>query len=82
MVEQFIAAGWGGPLFLEQTEKDCWHIDLAAINRWQLLQIGLSDFNIEMDSWCTCCRDDLFYSYRRDLGNTGRMIGFASIKAG
>ncbi len=47
------------------------HMDLKGINRRLLERAGAG--KIYMSSLCTFCRDDLFYSYRRDGGITGRM---------
>ena len=45
--------------------------DLWEISRWQLMQAGLQEENIEVAGLCTRCRTDLFYSYRAE-GRTGR----------
>jgi YfiH family protein len=52
--------------------------DLWAANRAQLLAAGLSAGNIECAAVCTLCRNDVFYSYRRegpDCGHFGLMAG-------
>ncbi len=46
--------------------------DLPEANRLLLLQAGLSPHHIEMSGLCTYCRDDLFFSYRKSGGRTGR----------
>jgi len=76
---QFAGGGWDNPAFLEPSERGGWHLDLAAINLAQLLGAGIREDNLAAANWCTACRPDLFYSYRRDRGMTGRMIGFISI---
>ena len=48
--------------------------DIAAINRLQLLQAGLLPENIESLNQCTACHPELFFSHRRDKGNTGRHL--------
>src|SRR5512143_3294444 len=53
--------------------NDRWNLDLARLNRRELLQAGLHEVNVYSFGLCTCCRADLFYSYRRD-GRTGRML--------
>ena len=50
---------------------------LSEINRRQLLRFGLPPHQIEVDSRCTFETDDLFYSYRRDGADAGRMATFA-----
>jgi hypothetical protein len=57
-------------------------VDLVEANRLQLLGAGLSEANIEILDFCTCCRSDLFYSFRRDHGVTGRHQAFISLRAG
>ncbi len=47
------------------------HLNLKNINKKLLLRAGIK--NIEISGLCTSCRKDLFYSYRRDKGKTGRM---------
>jgi YfiH family protein len=53
-------------------EKKC--VDVAAANRAQLEEVGLLGTNIDRVDLCTRCREDLFFSYRRDGANAGRMI--------
>ena len=47
------------------------HFDLWKLSRWQLLEEGIKEDNIEVAGICTKCRTDLFYSYRSE-GVTGR----------
>lgn len=51
----------------------------GAIYR-QLLQQGLAEKNIERDLTCTHCAQDLYYSYRRDGQNSGRMMGVIGLR--
>ncbi len=76
---QFCAAGWDDPAYLEPSEDGGWKLDLSAINAGQILGAGVKEENLVRNNWCTCCNPDLFYSYRRDKGVTGRMIGFIAI---
>jgi len=77
---QFQAAGWDEPAYLEAVEGNKWKLDLMAINFDQLKQAGVNQENLFKSSWCTSCNPNLFYSYRRDRGETGRMIGFIALK--
>lgn len=54
-------------------------IDLKSVNRELLKAAGLKDENIYVHDICTACEKDLFYSYRRDRGDTGRMAALAFI---
>lgn len=51
-------------------------LDLPALNRWQATQLGVSHSNIFLSKFCTRCRLDLFYSYRGEGKNSGRLISF------
>ena len=56
--------------------------DLAAMNRHQLLQAGISQSNIELlangTSACTCCNAQNFFSYRRDGKASGRHLAIVA----
>jgi len=49
-----------------------WHLDLRTAIRRQLIELGVPADHIAIVPYCTSCRADLFFSYRRD-GVTGRM---------
>jgi copper oxidase (laccase) domain-containing protein len=53
--------------------------DLKDTIRQELLLLGVPAGQIQVCELCTCCRSDLFYSYRRDNGDTGRMGAFISL---
>ncbi|MDR2443923.1 MAG: polyphenol oxidase family protein [Deltaproteobacteria bacterium] len=57
------------------TEKP-FHFDFPAISRYQLVQAGMREENIEFSGLCTKCSPD-FYSYRR--GDTGRFAVVAGV---
>jgi YfiH family protein len=52
-------------------------IDLFKANREQLLAVGVEGERIHTSPFCTMCRNDLFFSYRREkyvLGKVGRLM--------
>ncbi len=51
-------------------------IDLAAINRRQLLDAGVTEARIDLLGGCTKCDAHLFHSYRRDQLAAGRMVSY------
>ena len=51
---------------------DRWMFDLAGANLLQLDAAGIRRSHISLSPHCTSCRDDLFYSHRRDGEKTGR----------
>ncbi len=56
-----------------------WQLDLGQSCRLQLAAAGLTGARVEAAEECTCCHRELFFSYRRDHGQTGRQIGFISL---
>lgn len=55
------------------------NLNLAEANRTQLLAAGLTEDHIEASSLCTKCRQDLFFSYRREGSAAGRMLSVIGI---
>lgn len=54
-------------------------LDLRKANRAQLLDVGLFAENISISDLCTACRRDLFFSYRKEAGITGRLLSVIGI---
>jgi polyphenol oxidase len=54
-------------------------LDLVEANRRQLLDAGVLAKNIESVDFCTSCRNDLLFSYRKEKGVTGRLMGVVGI---
>jgi YfiH family protein len=55
------------------------HLDLIAANRWILKQAGVPAERMFWSSFCTRCRSDLFFSYRREK-NTGRLMAAIGVR--
>jgi len=55
-------------------------LDLRKANYGQLIQGGLEEKNIFVNEICTADHPELFFSYRRDKGNTGRMAAIFMLK--
>jgi len=56
------------------------HIDLAAANRRQLQEAGVTPERVYTSNLCTMCRAEEFDSFRRDQEAAGRMYSFAGIR--
>jgi len=56
-------------------------LDLVEANRRQLLDAGVSARNISALPHCTSCQTDLLFSYRKESGRTGRMMGVVGIRS-
>ncbi|MDH6672867.1 YfiH family protein [Paenibacillus sp. LBL] len=80
--------GFGG-LTPEEAAKSALYIDkgrgkymlnLKEINRHIMIKAGILAEHIECTSWCTSCNHDLFFSYRKDGGTTGRMASWIGMR--
>ena len=56
------------------------HLDLIAANRAILAGAGIASKNITSSGFCTACRTDLFFSYRRKH-TTGRLMAAIGIRS-
>lgn len=65
-----------------ETELGKWHLDLRLSCELQLASAGLGPRQIDLVEEDTCCHRELFFSYRRDNGQTGRQMGFVLIPEG
>lgn len=55
-------------------------LNLKEMNRRIMIKAGILPTHIECTHWCTSCNDDLFFSYRKENGVTGRMTSWIGIK--
>jgi YfiH family protein len=58
---------------------NAYFLDINAIIKKQLEEHGVDAENIEVIPHCTSCENDLFFSYRADNKQTGRMAGVIMI---
>ncbi len=68
------------PLSKEGWGDFAWRLDLKKANFAQMLNMGLLEKNISVEDFCTSCRNDLFFSYRKDGKITGRQLNFIMLK--
>ena len=68
------AFGPTGARFFTKGRSGRKHLDVAAANLAQLEELGITSARTASLDQCTKCREDLFFSYRRDGANAGRMI--------
>jgi len=69
--ESFIRKG-------ERTDK--YYIDLKAVNKELMLNMGISERNIEVSDECTMCLEDKFFSHRRMGEKRGSMAAFLGLR--
>lgn len=68
------AFGPGGAGFFVAGAAGRKHLDVTAANLAQLEEAGIDPAHIDSVNHCTKCREDLFFSYRRDGAHAERMI--------
>ncbi|HEX7066506.1 MAG TPA: peptidoglycan editing factor PgeF [Bacillales bacterium] len=55
-------------------------LNLKECNNRLCKKAGISEDHIEISSYCTSCSSDIFYSHRKENGQTGRMLGFVALR--
>lgn len=53
-------------------------VDLKLVNKFQLLDSGV--VKIDVSEYCTSCQSELFFSYRKENGNTARHSAVVMLK--
>jgi YfiH family protein len=56
-------------------------LDLKKANRAQLLETGVCDENIFVTDLCTSCDVNRLFSYRKEGGSSGRLMGVIAIRS-
>ncbi len=77
--DQFDASFIGKSKLFVSALNEKFTIDLWAANRLQLEKAGVLSEHIDSADICTKCNDDLFYSYRKQHGNTGRFAAWIAL---
>ena len=62
--------------FYQARNRERWMLDLPLANKLQFLNKGILPEHILSADLCTSCREDLFFSHRREAGQTGRQLNF------
>ncbi|KPU28309.1 polyphenol oxidase [Caloranaerobacter sp. TR13] len=64
---------------ITQKNSDKYYIDLWETNRLILEKKGILPSNITISGLCTSCNTELFFSYRKENGRTGRMAALIKL---
>ncbi|MAO64763.1 MAG: polyphenol oxidoreductase [Balneola sp.] len=64
--------------FVDRSKYEKPHVDLKEFLRYQMLEAGMMESKIELDTECTINNED-FYSYRRQNNKSGRMMGIIKL---
>ena len=67
--------------YVKQKSTGKFKIDLQKIAFDELATFGFNDNRIKISEDCSYCKEDKYFSYRRDGSNTKRMIGFICFEA-
>lgn len=78
-VDEVVAREFRDNEFINK-EDDYWRLDLKKANLSQMVNSGILEKNISVEDFCTSCRNDLFFSYRKDGKVTGRQLNFIMLK--
>ncbi|AFS78324.1 putative multi-copper polyphenol oxidoreductase laccase [Gottschalkia acidurici 9a] len=65
---------------LKSMDDGKWKLNLWEANRLILEDKGVPCRNITISNLCTSCNNDIFYSYRKENGKTGRMAAIIQLK--
>ncbi len=65
--------------FAKKKEDGKYLLDLKATIREQVLGLGVLEENIEISKGCTMCREDLFFSHRRQSLARGSHLGVLTL---
>jgi len=65
---------------ITETEKGKWKLDLVLTNKKQLEEVGIISQNITESCFCTSCRNDIFFSHRKDKGKTGSLAAVIQLE--
>ncbi len=69
------------PLSPTRPANESFRLDLVRANMLELRSEGMPTRNVHFSDLCTACYPDLFFSFRRQKGMTGRHIAVTGFKA-
>lgn len=70
--ERFMGKYPAAEAWFSATDSGKYHFDNEKANKALLMKAGVKEENISVLGLCTSCHDDLFFSYRKEAGRTGR----------
>lgn len=69
------------PSFVEEVGGGKYMVDVAGMNKRQVIDAGVLPANIEHLHECTICSPDRYHSYRRDGTLSGRMMAVIGLRS-
>jgi len=55
-------------------------LDISIAQKEQLLRLGIKENNINVSPICTSCSNDIYFSYRKECGCSGRFLNFIAME--
>ena len=80
VADQFAESSGTRSHIIKPMENGKYTVDLWEANKLMLMEMGVPENNITISGLCTKCREDLFFSYRRDKGRTGSMSAIMELR--
>ena len=66
-------------IILPDPEAGKWRLDIETANILGLRNAGIRPENLGAGGFCTACRTDEFYSWRKEKGLTGRQAALVAL---
>lgn len=76
LVKNVLGADNDGSPFYTVVSEGQYSLNLKEVNKHLLQKAGVQEDHLLVSDLCTSCREDVFFSHRRDGGKTGRMLSF------
>ncbi|MDQ0245599.1 YfiH family protein [Bacillus fengqiuensis] len=76
LVKKVLGADNNGSPFYTVVSEGQYSLDLKEVNKHLLQKAGVQEDHLLVSDLCTSCKEDVFFSHRRDRGRTGRMLSF------
>ncbi|MFZ5648418.1 MAG: peptidoglycan editing factor PgeF [Bacillota bacterium] len=80
LIDSFRERGFDPGPFLKTAGNGRWNLDLRRANLATLVEAGVRAMNITLTDLCTACSPELFFSYRGQSGQCGRMASLMVLK--
>ncbi|NTW05593.1 MAG: peptidoglycan editing factor PgeF [Peptococcaceae bacterium] len=81
LVRENVAEKWLEPeKYFSFVKQGHWRLDLPLLNKDIMINAGLAEESIFLSGICTACNQDLFFSYRGQKGDCGRMASLMGLK--
>lgn len=67
--------------YVEPAGEGHWMLDLPSLNKEILINAGVAEDSVFLSGLCTACNQELFFSYRGQNGQCGRMASLVGLNS-